>query len=215
MRNSIVILILFLSCNLSAQVDSCEQIRQKWEGYHIADINNMAYLFPDTGKMVYHFPDVRKTIPQTKISLWSNTPVFNFRGYQVNNLKLAGWAGLAFAGAVDGIVEGYEFDGRQSFERKYNAAKSGYFGSESWRLAYKNGDVDQGQKNGITKVLGAQDFYHHADDLRKLGYVTGGITLGISGTQTNIKKWHYMADFIIGFAISGATKAAGMYWIRN
>ena len=138
--------------------------------------------------MTYHFPDSRKMV-QPKIPYWANTPVFNFRGYQVNNLKLAGWSAMAVAGMVDGIVCGYEFDGRKSFERKYNVSKLGYFGSESWLLAYKNSDVQQGQKNAITKVFGSQDFYHHADDFRKLGYISGGITLGVSGTQTNTKKW--------------------------
>lgn len=194
MEKSLVILILFLSCSLSAQIDSCEQIRINW---------------------AYQVPIAKELTPQKKISLWANTPVFNFRGYQVNNLKLAGWAGLAFVGAVDGIVCGYEFDGRKSFERKYNVSKLGYFGSESWLLAYKNSDVQQGQKNAITKVFGAQDFYHHADDFRKLGYISGGITLGVSGTQTNTKKWHYLTDFLIGFAVSGTAKAAGMYFIRN
>jgi hypothetical protein len=221
------------SFGVNAQkVDSCEEIRLKWAitagtGEVMPDLTqeqmkqigvgqNGRYIYYEApGKTVYHFPNSRKMVQQTKVQLWANTTVFQFHGYQVNNLKLAGWAGLAFAGAVDGIVEGYEFDGRTSFERKYQVQKSGYFGSESWQRAYKNGNVEQGYKNRITQSLGAQDFYHHADDVRKLGYISGGIAVGISGTQTNTKWWHYLIDFGIGFAISGATKAAGMYWIRN
>jgi hypothetical protein len=225
-------LFLFFSYNLLAQVDSCEAGRLKWDitsgtGEPIRlkwDITSGTgepiqpyYRLPDTGKTipVHHFLDTRKMVPETKMQLWVNTKVFNFKGYQVNNLKLAAWSGVAFAGVLDGVLEGNRFDGNRNFERKYNVSKISYFGSESWKLAYKNEDPGQGGKNILAKVYGAQDFYHHADDFRKLGYIFGGITLGISGTQTNSKVWHYAADFIIGFAISGISKAAGMYWIRN
>ena len=135
--------------------------------------------------------------------------------YRITRAKLAGWGMLAVAGAADGMVEGYEFDQRKSFERKYNVSKTGYFGSQSWKSAYKGNNPDNGFKSGFVRTFGAQDFYHHADDLRKLGYMSGGIVIGINGTKTNTKKWYYIIDFAAGFAISAATKSISMRWIRS
>lgn len=135
--------------------------------------------------------------------------------YRITRAKIAGWGILAVAGAADGMVEGYEFDQRKSFERKFNVSKTGYFGSQSWKSAYKGGDVDNGFKSGFVRTFGAQDFYHHADDLRKLGYMSGSVIIGINGTKTNTKKWYYIIDFAAGFAISAATKSISMRWIRS
>ena len=134
--------------------------------------------------------------------------------YRITRAKLAGWGVLAVAGVADGMVEGYEFDQRKSFERKYNVKKTGYFGSQSWKSAYKGGNVDNGFKSDFVRVMGAQDFYHHADDLRKIGYVSGGVIIGTQH-RNNTKKWHTVADFAIGFAVSSLTKSAAMWWIRN
>ncbi len=136
-------------------------------------------------------------------------------GYKITRAKVTGWGVLAFAGAVDGIVEGYEFDGRRSFERKYGVAPGSYFGSESWRRVYVGGNPDNGFKSGIHKRMGAADFYHHADDLRKIGYITGGVTIGIGGAKMNTKIWHYGVDFLAGFAVSAVTKSIGMQWVRQ
>ena len=121
---------------------------------------------------------------------------------------------MAVAGAADGMVEGYEFDGRKSFERKFGVSKTGYFGSESWKRAYKDGNPDNGFKSDFARIMGAQDFYHHADDLRKIGYLSGGVVIGAQHRK-NTKKWHTVADFAIGFAVSSITKSAAMWWIRN
>lgn len=135
--------------------------------------------------------------------------------YCITRTKVAGWALCAVGGIADGLCEGYEFDGRKSFERKYNAKKTGYFGSESWRNVYKNGDPEQGFKSGIHRNMGAFDFYHHADDLRKIGYISGGVIIGINGHKTNTKKWYYIIDFAAAFAISATTKSLSMRWIRS
>jgi len=115
---------------------------------------------------------------------------------------------------ADGLCEGYEFDGRKSFERKYNAKKTGYFGSESWKSVYRNGDPEQGFKSSLHRNIGAFDFYHNTDDLRKIGYISGGVVIGLN-THKNTNKWHTVADFAIGFAVSSLTKSAAMWWIRN
>jgi len=134
--------------------------------------------------------------------------------YRITRAKIAGWGMVAVAGAADGAVNGYEFDGRKSFERKFNAKKIGYFGSESWKSVYRNGDPEQGFKSSLHRNIGAFDFYHHADDLRKIGYLSGGVVIGTQHRK-NTKKWHTVADFAIGFAVSSLTKSAAMWWIRN
>ena len=134
--------------------------------------------------------------------------------YRITRAKLAGWGMVAVAGAADGMVEGCEFDRRKSFERKYGASKTGYFGSQSWKRAYNGNNPDNGFKSDFVRIVGAQDFYHHADDLRKIGYLSGGVVLGLNAHR-NTNKWHTVADFAIGFAVSSLTKSAAMWWIRN
>lgn len=134
--------------------------------------------------------------------------------YKVNATKVAGWGLAAIGGLSDGLLEGYTFDGRTSFERKWNADRYGYFGSESWRNVYNGGNPESGFKSPIHKWTGAWDFYHHADDLRKAGYISGGVMIGIGGKQ-NIKWWHYALDFGIGFTASAVTKSAAMWWVRK
>jgi len=134
--------------------------------------------------------------------------------HRITRAKIAGWGMVAVAGAADGAVNGYEFDGRKSFERKFNVSKTGYFGSQSWKRAYKGNNPDNGFKSDFVRIVGAQDFYHHADDLRKIGYLSGGVVLGLNAHR-NTNKWHTVADFAIGFAVSSLTKSAAMWWIRN
>jgi len=134
--------------------------------------------------------------------------------YRITRAKIAGWGMVAVAGAADGAVNGYEFDGRKSFERKFNVSKTGYFGSQSWKRAYKGNNPDNGFKSDFVRIVGAQDFYHHADDLRKIGYLSGGVVLGLNAHR-NTNKWHTVADFAIGFAVSSITKSAAMWWIRK
>jgi hypothetical protein len=138
----------------------------------------------------------------------------NAQQYKVTGKKIAGWSALAFSGAVDGIVEGWEFDGRAKFEQ-WGASKTGYFGSESWRSVYVGGDPALGFKSDFHRLAGAQDFYHHADDIRKMGYITGGIIIGIGGHRVNSKWWHYAIDVGASLALSGISKAGGMYLIRR
>ena len=135
--------------------------------------------------------------------------------YRITRAKIAGWGMVAVAGAADGAVEGFGFDGRTSFERKFGVSKMGYFGSESWKRAYKDGNPDNGFKSDFVRIIGAQDFYHHADDLRKIGYISGGVIIGINGHKTNTKKWYYIIDFAAAFAISATTKSLSMRWIRS
>ena len=134
--------------------------------------------------------------------------------YRITRAKLAGWGMVAVAGVADGMVEGYEFDRRKSFERKYGVSKTGYFGSQSWKRAYNGNNPDNGFKSDFVRIMGAQDFYHHADDIRKVGYLSGGVVIGTQHRK-NTKKWHTVADFAIGFAVSSLTKSAAMWWIRN
>jgi hypothetical protein len=122
---------------------------------------------------------------------------------------------VAVGGAADGLLEGYLHDGRTSFERKWKVSKTGFWGSESWRSVYVGGNPENGFKSDFIRWTGANDFYHFADDTRKIGYITGGVTLGIGGTKANTKWWHYAVDFGISFAASAISKSAAYYYIRN
>lgn len=241
MEKSLVILILFFTAFTAAAqtLDSCEQIRLRWADTtadlriitggidrefltpvpltnHIGDGTGMVdiahgmpgstYGWVTTADIKYRTRYFPETKPTPKINLWGNSQPLKFGSYRITNTKLAGWVVLSFAGAIDGVVEGYEFDGRTSFERKYGANPNGYFGSRSWEKAHTKETL-------YTKYFGAWDFYHHADDARKIGYITGGVIVGLSGA--NEKWWHYSVDLGLSFIISGTCKAAGMYWVRN
>lgn len=82
--------------------------------------------------------------PKRTVSGWAQHEQFRIKSYPVTHGKVLGWAMAAFSGAVDGVVSGYEFDGRKSFERKYNVQPLSFYGSESWKLVYRNNDPEQG-----------------------------------------------------------------------
>ena len=200
MKKYILFLLIFSVSTAAAQTpDSCEQIRLRWAD-HSVNVNEMVQAQYRTR----YFPEAK---PQPKINLWANSQPFKIGTYRITNTKLAGWAVLSFAGAIDGIVEGYEFDGRTSFERKYGVNPNGYFGSRSWEKAHTKETL-------YAKYFGAWDFYHNADDVRKIGYISGGVMIGIGGL-VNTKWWHYAVDVAASFAVSGVAKSAGMFWIRN
>lgn len=129
--------------------------------------------------------------------------------------KLIGYGLVAFAGFKDGMVEGYEFDGRKSWERKKGVSPYSQRGSESWRSVYMNGDPELGFKSKFHEIMGAWDWYHRNDDYRKIGYVSGGIAIGIGGAKVNKKWWHYAVDFGISLIVSGSAKSMGMKFIRS
>ena len=141
--------------------------------------------------------------------------VLEIGSYKLTKAKIVGIGIASVGGLADGMVEGYEFDGRTSFERKWGKSARGYWGSESWRVVYKGGEPANGFKSPAHNAFGAWDFYHNADDLRKLGYISGGIVIGIGGNKVNTEWWHYAIDFGLTFAVSSVTKKAGMYYIRN
>jgi hypothetical protein len=122
--------------------------------------------------------------------------------YKVPKSKVIGWSVLAVTGFIDGAVEGYEFDGRTSFERKYGADPSGFWGSSSW----------ENKDNWYAKNFGVFDYYHVSDDLRKIGYITGGVIITLGEKQ---KIEHLLLDVGIGLLVSAGTKRAGLHWIRN
>lgn len=131
-----------------------------------------------------------------------------------NPTKLIGWGVVGIAGFADGAVEGYEFDGRTAFEKGWGKSPTSFWGSESWRMIYNDGDPAKGEKSAFAAWLGAKDFYHTADDVRKYGYMTGSIVIGIGGKKMNAKWWHYAVDAAIGFGVSAMGKNMGMNWIR-
>lgn len=135
-------------------------------------------------------------------------PGYNFRG-----AKIAGLAIISSASFVDGVLEGYQFDGRRSFERKFGADPEGFWGSQSWRKVYVDGNPEKGFRSKFHKNAGALDFYHVADDFRKWGYLSGGAVFVLGAKGQDWKKC--LLDFGIVFVSSSLSKRAGMQWVRN
>jgi len=115
------------------------------------------------------------------------------------------------ASAADGTVEGYEFDGRKSFERKYpeRVKPNSFFGHLSWTnkttLWYR-----------ITG--GVWDFYHLADDIRSYGYRIAGMGLGgyvILLLLVQTKLLIISVLVISFFVVCSIMKRVSMWWIRN
>ncbi len=112
------------------------------------------------------------------------------------------------AAAADGMLEGYLFDGRESFERKYGVDKFSFWGSKSYARP----------KTGLEKVVGMLDFYHVADDLRKYGYIIAGELFGVWGVLEYIKFDDVNSIIFAGLAagiLLWAGKFFAMKWIRS
>ena len=134
--------------------------------------------------------------------------------YKVTNTKIAGWGTLFVAGVAGGMEAGFQFDHRKSFERKYNVDPNGFWGSQSWRRVYVNGDPNQGFKSGLHRRVGSLDFYHISNKTMRFGYIGGSLTIGINARKNNNWK-HTALDIIIGVAASTIGQNLGMYYIRN
>lgn len=104
------------------------------------------------------------------------------------------------AGAIDGIVEGFEFDGRKSFERKYNVDEFGFWGSKSWTRRTTDPNI-------WNRWFGVFDFYHIGDDLRAMFYLLGATLLA--------QDYRLWLALLIGWVAKGVGKWLGMGWIRN
>lgn len=135
--------------------------------------------------------------------------------YQFKGPKVGGIVILALAAAADGAVEGYEFDNRTSFERKYNWGPYSFGGSLSWTSVYNNHQVEQGFKSALHRWYGAFDFYHLADDFRSVGYKTGGGLFFVGSYKQNTRRRHWLFDVLIVSVVSSGAKSLGMQWIRN
>ena len=111
---------------------------------------------------------------------------------------------LLLSGLIDGILEGWSFDGRKSFERKYNVDNNGFWGSDRHERA-------QTDPNLYNKLWGTFDFYHMADKARKGGYLLSGFLI----LENSTFEIHTLLLFIGAYTVSAATKIIGMEWIRN
>lgn len=151
-------------------------------------------------------------LPPASQSIWHKEKTGRYEF--ANPTKMAGWGLIILASFVDGATEGFEFDGRKSWERKFGANPHGFFGSESWRRLYVGGDPANGKVKGYQRHFGAWDSYHLGDDFRKLGYISGGVTLAIGGQQVNSKWWHYAIDVGVALGISMVAKREGILFAR-
>lgn len=131
--------------------------------------------------------------------------------YELNRKKLVGFVSLFGAGFVDGALERWEFGGRRGFENAYGVDEFGFWGSRSYERRFTDPDL-------WNKTFGVFDFYHVADDLRKGGYVFGGVMIVIGGKKDKSERgWrrykYHIFDFLLGLGISGLGKRLGDRWM--
>ncbi len=136
------------------------------------------------------------------------------QGYKITKGKLIGWTILAVAGGADGGNEAFDMDKRMFFVETFGADRYGYWGDQSWRSIYVGGNPANGYKSAFHRRMGAQDFYHHTDKLRRYSYVGGTAFLTISGTRHKQKISHTLLDIGIGLLVSGITKSITMNAMR-
>lgn len=121
--------------------------------------------------------------------------------YKINKEKVWGWVSVGVAGFADGVVERWEFQGRKKFEEKWGVDEYGFWGSRSWEKLYSDPNI-------WNINMGVFDFYHVMDDVRKVGYIGGGVMIGIGGGRKEKLKYR-LIDFGIGLVISGGMKMVG------
>ena len=190
MRVITIIGMIFFFCLLAANIfgqnsPKIETPEQKWERLGLAQPPLIADILPFT------------------------------KGYKVTKWKGAGLVMVAVGGFTNGMLQGYEFDGRRSFERKWGKSPTGFWGSLSWAQRYVDGDPANGVKNLRYQHLPVLDFYHVTQITHHHALVTGGIFVGIGGAKSNKKWWHYAMDVALSAAVNSASQSAGLYWIRN
>ena len=137
------------------------------------------------------------------------------KGYKIKKLKLAGLALVAVGGFTNGLLQGYEFDGRTSFERKWGASPTGFWGSLSWTQRYVDGNPAYGVKSLAYRYLPVPDFYHVTQITHHHALVTGGIFVGIGAARSNRRWEHYALDLLVSAVVNSAAQSAGLYYIRN
>ena len=124
--------------------------------------------------------------------------------YKINKNQLIGWSILGVTGVIDGAHTAYSYNNR-IFEQNFGADELGFFGSQSWRRLYDNPDF-------YNKNFGVFNFDHIAQDLKVLGYVSGGVVIGI-GKKKKFK--YYLYDFLISAIVISGTKRLTFEIIRN
>jgi hypothetical protein len=193
MKKSIILaglafFLCLLTCNIFGQTPAQKDIEAKWLKYGLYQ--------PDI-----EFPASNKLL--------------KIKGYELTKTKAVGLALVAIGGITNGMLQGYEFDGRMSFERKYNVDPRGYWGSQSWARRYRDFNPAHGLAHPAYKHLPVFDFYHTAQIIHHHSLVTGGIIVGISSAYTNKKWWHYGLDLAASTFINSASQSIGLRWIRK
>lgn len=123
----------------------------------------------------------------------------------MNGWKWTGYGLLALSSFADGTLEGYTFDNRKSFERKWGADPYGFWGSQSWRANH----------TWFAKQFGVPDFYHVADDIRSYGRVGAGACIAIGGIKSRNTWRQWAIDIGATLIISSGFKRAGIAWVRD
>lgn len=134
--------------------------------------------------------------------------LFDGINYQWTKQKSLALGILVISSIADGMVEGYEFGGRKYFETNHGVGKYSWSGSLSYLRAYKNFDPNQGYANLWSKYMGAWDFYHFMDDLRKFGYISAGIIIVIGAKSQGWRE--HLIDAAIYSASASISKSVAI-----
>lgn len=124
----------------------------------------------------------------------------------------AGYAILATAGAANGMRDAYVAE-PSIFQSRFGASKNGWFGSESWRNKYKNGNPDDGEKFlGSTSILApTTDFYHFSGAMRTTGLIAGTTLITIGEKKP---FWHYVLKVTAGGVVYGLSSHVSYNMLR-
>lgn len=134
--------------------------------------------------------------------------------YTFSKGKIISLSVIGLSSVIDGAVERFDHGNRKYFQDRYNVDPYGFWGQESWRKLYINNDPKFGVKSKFYKTIGVYDFYHVSDKIRKTGYITGGIIIGISGHKVNKKPIHYVFDFLLTMGVSMVGRRIGYNYMR-
>lgn len=175
MKTTLIFLLAFHLCNLSAQ-DPCAGC---W-----GQNDTSATLTTQDKKALRLYSKLQ----------WYDFSTYRFKGEG----KRAVWISYAIAGILHGGREAYHAE-PTVFEKRFNAAPLSFFGSEQWKRQYYNRDPEGIHKPNIWNP--ARDYYHFAGAATKGIWIGGAFALGASKQPVKYR----VLDVLIGGVITSAT----------
>lgn len=144
--------------------------------------------------------------PQQVPSTYAESLQKNKYPYKLSKEKWIGWSQVAVGSFLIGFRDRYVLDGRIFFEEHWGSAPRSFWGSESWRNVYVNGDPTQGFKSRWAEWTGARDFYHVSGDAGKFLLISGGLTMTLGDKKP---WWHHAINLGASLIISSGFDRLG------